>query len=110
PRTLDWSAIPMLPVPGSAYYSGGAPRRTLRLGRCRQFAYHPEGGVDDGHEEESRAPGAEAGTAQARSTPAARIAAAALHRRVVHGERPPKERRLVSGRARLLPGGAVGDE
>src|SRR5437879_11367259 len=43
------------------YASGGAASRVS-----------PEGGVDDGHEEEeSHAPGAQTGPAQARSTPAA---------------------------------------
>src|SRR5207244_8386411 len=79
---------------GEGRKSGGTAEGTLRLGLAAPAA---ERKPDDGHAEEEKegsasrpeTPGASA------PTPAARVAAAPLHGRVVHRERPGQERRLV---------------
>src|SRR5206468_3197818 len=90
---------------GESGKSGGTAEGTLRLGRASPAT---ERKTDDGHEEK-------AGPASRQETPAvpspaaaARVAAAPLHGRLVHGERPGQEHRVVSGCAGLHRRRALG--
>src|SRR5439155_13501276 len=97
------------------FWRGAAPDATL-VGRSTvSLRGTREKEPSDGYQEAIQAPRDEARPPRPSSpppprAPATRIAAAALHGRVAHRERPAKERRLVPGRARVHTGGALGNE